>query len=366
MGALGLGLTRFLRFDRVTTSAFLLSILFVNAGNYGIPFNQFAFGPEGVARAAVYFVGNSVLANTLAVYIASSGHANVRNSLVAVAKMPLAYAAVLGLLFNVMHWSTPEPLTRVLDLAAAAALPVMLVNLGLELARARVEDYDWRVFLATGLKLLVTPVVALGLAAVMGLQGLTRSVAVLEASMPTAVMASLIAFEFDARSEVCDERDFPDDSGQHGDADAVAFVSGLRAALILVCACNSDYFEPSFDPVIEITLLLVIFLALGAAIVSRWSARELRAAERAADWCASGLFGHRRVAPSRKATLCATLSSCRQAGLYCGRRERREDSYRGQAESCISGTASVRHVTVARCTDCSWKKILELLHPMVC
>lgn len=201
MGALGLGLTRILRFDRVTTSAFLLSILFVNAGNYGIPFNQFAFGNEGVARAAVYFVGNSVLANTLAVYIASSGHSNVRASLVAVARMPLAYAGVLGLLFNVMHWSTPEPLTRALDLAAAAALPVMLVNLGLELARARLEDYDWRVFLATGLKLLVTPVVALGLAAVMGLQGLTRSVAVLEASMPTAVMASLIAFEFDARSE---------------------------------------------------------------------------------------------------------------------------------------------------------------------
>ncbi len=199
--ALGLGLARLLKLDRMLTSAFLLSILFVNAGNYGIPFNQFAFGAEGVARAAIYFTINSVLANTLAVYIASSGHSDLRRSLRAVLKMPLAYAALLGLLFNALHWSLPDPVLRALELAAAAALPVMLVNLGLELARARLSDYDWRVFLATGIKLLVAPLIALALAALLGMQGLTHSVAVVEASMPTAVMASLIATEFQARSD---------------------------------------------------------------------------------------------------------------------------------------------------------------------
>jgi predicted permease len=201
MGVLCLGLARALQFDRMLTSAFLLSILFVNAGNYGVPFNQFAFGDEGVARAAVYFTANSVLANTLAVYIASAGHSDMRQSLRAILGMPVVYAALLGLLFNGLHWTLPGPLTRALDLSAAAALPVMLVNLGLELARARLNDYDWRVLLATGLKLLVTPLIALALAKVMGMQGLTRSVSVIEAAMPTAVMASLIATEFRARSE---------------------------------------------------------------------------------------------------------------------------------------------------------------------
>lgn len=201
LGALSWGIARVLKFDRMLTSAFLLSILFVNAGNYGIPFTQFAFGPEGVARAAIYFTVNSMLANTIAVYIASAGHSDMRASLRAVLKMPLAYAAALGLLFNLMHWTLPMPLMRALELAAAAALPVMLVNLGLEMARARLRDYDWRVFLATGIKLLVAPAIALALAAVMGMQGLTRSVAVIEASMPTAVMASLIATEFRARSD---------------------------------------------------------------------------------------------------------------------------------------------------------------------
>lgn len=201
VGGLGYVLCRIFKFDRLLTSAFLLSILFVNAGNYGIPFNQFAFGGEGVARAAIYFVVNSVLSNTLAVYIASSGNSDMRKSLKAVLKMPLAYAALAGLGFNALHIAVPEPLARAIALAAAAALPVMLVNLGLELARAKLRDYEWRVFLATGIKLLITPLIAILLASVLGMQGLTRSVSVIEASMPTAVMASLIATEFQSRSD---------------------------------------------------------------------------------------------------------------------------------------------------------------------
>lgn len=201
VGALCFGISRGLKFDRRLTSAFLLSILFVNAGNYGIPLIQFAFGSEGVARAAIFFATNSILSNTLAVYIATAGHSNMRSSVIAVLKMPLAYAALAGIAFNALGIKLPLPIARGIELAAAAALPVMLVNLGLELARAKLQDYDWNVFLAVGIKLLVTPIIALGLAAVMGMTGLTRSVSVLEAAMPTAVVASLIATEFQARSD---------------------------------------------------------------------------------------------------------------------------------------------------------------------
>jgi predicted permease len=201
LAALGLGIARLFKFDRVLTSAFLLSILFVNAGNIGIPFIGFAFGEQGVARAAVYLVANSMLANTMAVYIASAGRSNFKSSLFAVGKMPLAYAAVLGLVSNRLDLAVPEPIGRALEFAAVAAVPLMLINLGFELARARLRDYDWRVLLATGIRLLIAPILAVALAAALGLTGLNRSVSVIEASMPTAVIASLIAMEFNARSE---------------------------------------------------------------------------------------------------------------------------------------------------------------------
>jgi predicted permease len=201
MGVIGYVLARLLNFDRLLTSAFLLTLMFVNAGNIGLPFNQFAFGAAGLARAAVYFVGNSILAQTLAVFIASRGRQSVKHSLAAVVKMPLAYAAIIGAWMSLSHWVPPDPLSRALDLAANAAVPMMLVILGIELARARLGNSPLPVLLATILKLVVTPAVALVLAEVMRLRDVTRAVAVLEASMPTAVMASLIAIEFDTRSE---------------------------------------------------------------------------------------------------------------------------------------------------------------------
>ena len=55
--------------------------------------------------------------------------------------------------------------------------------------------------IAVGLKLLLAPFIAIGLASMMGLSGLSFNVAVLESSMPTAVLASALATQFggDAR-----------------------------------------------------------------------------------------------------------------------------------------------------------------------
>ena len=53
---LGWVLSRGLAFDAATTSAVLLCVVTVNAGAYGIPLNQFAFGPQAVGMATVYYV----------------------------------------------------------------------------------------------------------------------------------------------------------------------------------------------------------------------------------------------------------------------------------------------------------------------
>src|SRR5215471_8406198 len=53
---LAIAICRGLAFDPLTTSAFLLSVVTVNAGSYGIPLNQFAFGADTVGMATVYYV----------------------------------------------------------------------------------------------------------------------------------------------------------------------------------------------------------------------------------------------------------------------------------------------------------------------
>jgi predicted permease len=196
------GIAQAMRYDRLTQSGFMLGVLFVNAGNYGLPLILFAFGQEGLARAAFYFTMSAIFTQTLGIFVAARGRASAREALLNVFKMPIVYAAVLALIFNLAHIGVPEFLMKSIDLAKDAAVPVMLVILGIELARVTVENDRSVVALATITKLMLVPVFAFPLAALMGMTGVTRAVCIVESSMPTAVMASIVAVEFDARPKL--------------------------------------------------------------------------------------------------------------------------------------------------------------------
>ncbi|MCX7838370.1 MAG: AEC family transporter [Anaerolineae bacterium] len=195
-------LTRALRYDRLTTSAFMLGCLFVNAGNYGLPLMLFAFGEEGLARAAFYFTINSILIQTLGIFVAARGKASARDAFINTLKMPLVYGAALGLMFNLARIPLPEPILKSVDLAAGAAVPTMLVILGIEMARTQIGNDRAVIATATVAKLVLVPLMAFPLATLMGLEGVTRAVCITQASMPTAVMATIVAVEFDARPKL--------------------------------------------------------------------------------------------------------------------------------------------------------------------
>ncbi|RME45963.1 MAG: AEC family transporter [Chloroflexi bacterium] len=200
MGVIAWGMTRALRFDAVQSNAFLLTTLLINTGNYGLPVNLFAFGNPGLERAIIFFATASVLTNTVGIYIAARGHAEPRQALRNVFRLPLIYAVAVALVLRVAGiTSLPHVLFRPIDLLADAAVPVLLLALGIELSRTTFDRELWAVGLATAMRLVVAAVVAGVIATLMGLQGLTRQVCIVEASMPTAVMSVVLAVEFDTR-----------------------------------------------------------------------------------------------------------------------------------------------------------------------
>ena len=199
LGLLSRGIARLLRFDTVTKNVFLLSTLFINAGNYGLPVNLFAFGQPGLERAVVYFAASALLTNTLAVYFASRGQAGVRQSLLNAFRLPMVYALTAAFLIRVTGLTVPEPILKPIEMAGQASVPVLLVVLGMELARASLDQQRALVGLAVFVRLALAAGVALGLAALMGLQGVTRQVCITQASMPTAISSVVLAIEFDAK-----------------------------------------------------------------------------------------------------------------------------------------------------------------------
>ncbi|HNT22883.1 MAG TPA: AEC family transporter [Anaerolineales bacterium] len=188
---------RALRIEGRLMNAVLLITMFMNAGNFGLPLTMFAFGEDALAYAGLFFVTTLTLTNTLGVLIASSGTRSLPQALLELLKLPATYSLALGLIFLQFKWQLPTAVERTVVLVADAAIPSMLVLLGLQLHTVRWDGQLKALGLASAMRLLVAPLFAIGLSRWIGLNGPAYQAVVLESAMPAAVMTTVLATEFD-------------------------------------------------------------------------------------------------------------------------------------------------------------------------
>lgn len=195
-----------LQLDTIDRAALMLCVMFMNAGNYGLPAARFAFGQEGFDRAVLFFVVQAILAQTLAIYIAGAGHGDRRGGLVQLLRMPQIYAVLAALAFRIGGLRL-EPagegilndVFRGVALVGDAAVPLLLIILGLQLAESGRISEGPRVALATVLRLGLSVPLAVGLSYLLNLDELSTKLAVMLSSMPTAVNVTILAIEFNVR-----------------------------------------------------------------------------------------------------------------------------------------------------------------------
>jgi predicted permease len=205
MGAITWLVGRALRLAPAQLAGLLLCTMFMNSGNYGLPTTRFAFGDAGFERALLFFIAQTILAQVLAIPIANAGAAGWRTAAGQIARMPQIYAVVLGLAarFSGLELPARQDVVGALydgvALLAQAALPLLLLLLGMQLAQEVVIEAPQLTVLAVALRLVVSPLLAWGIAVALQLDDLATRVVVLEASMPTAVNMVLYSLEFNAQ-----------------------------------------------------------------------------------------------------------------------------------------------------------------------
>lgn len=190
-------MARWGRLDLDAQSALGLGLILPNTGNYGLPLLLFAFGDSGFALGVVYLSVSTLAMSTLGIVVASWGGARWRDSFLNVLKTPLFYAVVLAIGARLGGIELPLFVMRPLQLLADAAIPAMLLLLGTQLVGVQLGRRRTLIGLGTAVRLGLAPVLAWGLTLLLGFSGLTQSVAILQASMPTAVNAVVIATVYD-------------------------------------------------------------------------------------------------------------------------------------------------------------------------
>ena len=196
MGAITYLIGRILKFERPALVAILITTMFANTGNYGLPLVSFAFGDRALPFAGIYFVTTTVLFYSLGVLIASLGHMNIKEAMLGLFKVPTLYAVFFAIIINALGISLPTPLARAVELAANGTIPLMLVLLGLQLTNVEFSNNLRPLQLSVALRLLVAPIGALLFAVLFDLHGGARQGSVTQASMPSMVSATVLATEY--------------------------------------------------------------------------------------------------------------------------------------------------------------------------
>ncbi|MBT6300302.1 MAG: AEC family transporter [Rhodobacteraceae bacterium] len=174
---------------------FLPSLLFSNTGNVGMPLAFFAFGQTGLGYAIVVFAIMAIISFTFGVWLVVGGGSPGK-----LLKEPLIPATLLSGFFMVQGWQTPVFLTNSLTLIGQMAIPLMLITLGVAVARLRPGRLTQAIALAF-VKLIICSAAAWAAGWYFDLEPIAFAILVLQLTTPVAVTSYLLAEKYGADAQ---------------------------------------------------------------------------------------------------------------------------------------------------------------------
>lgn len=181
-------------------SAMLLGGAFMNSGNYGAPVVLFAFGAVAFDYAVIMMVFQSFLMNTIGLFIASLGgeeEASFKDSFKRVIRMPVIHGALAGVGLQLLGVNIPKSFMEAISLIADAAIPTVMLVLGMQLAVIARRRVAYRyVSAVTLIRMIASPVLAVIIVTLIPMSDLLKSVLVLQAAMPAAANTTMFAIQF--------------------------------------------------------------------------------------------------------------------------------------------------------------------------
>ncbi|MDG1472206.1 MAG: AEC family transporter [Ascidiaceihabitans sp.] len=174
---------------------YLAPLIFGNTGNLGLPLAIFAFGDIGLSNAIVVFAIMAVLSFTFGIWLVSGSGSPKK-----VLGEPMVGATILGAIFLWQGWETPTFLTNTLSLIGQMAIPIMLITLGVAVARLNPQGM-WRATALSFIKVIVCVAIAWGVATVFQLDRISFAVLVVQVATPVAVTSYMLAEKYGADAQ---------------------------------------------------------------------------------------------------------------------------------------------------------------------
>jgi predicted permease len=170
----------------------LLPAIFFNGGNMGLACSRLAFGPAGLESGAVVFVTIALCTSFFGIWIAKG-----ENGLGEALRHPMLWGSAGGLGLAVTDTRLPSMLMEPISMLGAMAIPLMLLNLGMQLRRLRVREVGHSLG-AVGIRMGGGFACALLFVTLFDVGGVDRQVLLLMTAMPAAVINAVLAERYGA------------------------------------------------------------------------------------------------------------------------------------------------------------------------
>jgi len=180
------------------------SISLMNSGNYGLPVAQLVFSasPLGVSVQILMLVFQNLLTYTYGLYNLVSASKSLYGIFLSLIRLPIIYALLLGIIFQVFQIPLPQFVLIPLEQLAAGFASLALILLGAQLANIRFTSFHpvigWSLF---G-RLLASPAIALAIILLLGIDGVIAQSLLIASAFPTSRNTATLALEYDVAPDL--------------------------------------------------------------------------------------------------------------------------------------------------------------------
>lgn len=204
----------FMKWNTQENCAMILSSSFMNNGNYGTPVILVFFGEMGFDLAVIIMVLQQFVMSTVGIYYAAKGSSgkdivSQKAVLKKVIKMPIAYGALLGILFQLFHIPLTSSILNSIGMIGDASIVIIMIILGMQLSMLTIKHIDYsKITIALTIRMIISPLIATVLVYFLPIETTYKQILIILAAMPSAANTTLMSVQFNTKPELVSSSTF--------------------------------------------------------------------------------------------------------------------------------------------------------------
>jgi len=169
-------------------------------GSIGIPLGLALFGEGSVIYTSLINTMSMFFVYTVGTYIYSRGSFGIIKSFKNVFKMPIIWASLIAIVFNIFDISINKSFFKTLQMGAYAAIIMQLLIFGIFLYEAKIKQMNYKLLgFSIFIKFIIMPVISIVILNILHIKGIALKSTILEVLVPMAITNVSLASIFECK-----------------------------------------------------------------------------------------------------------------------------------------------------------------------